>query len=112
VARIRHIIKRWFPYLALLVVFVLWRLLVYPQGRNDPNHPDVLIDLLGLKMSGFVALAQYAVQDFLNVVLGSWAKTVDPITYVLTDRIVLISLGIAASAGIGAFFILDRFLHQ
>jgi hypothetical protein len=107
--RLSYALKRWLPYLAILAVFVFWRLAIYPQSRGDPNNPRLLFDLVSQPLSAFVTLMQYATQDFLNIIVGSWYKTLDPATYILNDRIVFVSLVIAAVVGLFTSFILRSY---
>jgi hypothetical protein len=104
--RIKSTLKRWLPYLAILAVFVLWRIYIFPQNRGEPNNPELLFGLLSQPLSTLLTLAQYAVQDFLNIVVGSWYKTLDPAVYILNDRLILASLAITMIAGASIYFFL------
>jgi hypothetical protein len=110
--RLIYSIKRWLPYSMILGIFVFWRLVIYPQSRGDPNNPRILFDLFNQPVSALLTLAQYAVQDFLNIMVGSWYKTLDPSAYVLNDRIVVISLVSAMVVGVLTFLILRGFYPE
>ena len=105
-SRIVIVLKRWLPYLLVLVAFILWRLLVLPQQGSDPNQPDLLYSLFTQPLSTILALLQYAVQDFLNIVFGAWQKVLEPSVYVLTDWMVIFSLVMGTIAGLGTFLML------
>jgi hypothetical protein len=110
--QIKYAFKRWLLYLAILMTFVAWRLLIYPRTRFDPNNPDILFELFKKPLATILLLTQYAVQDFLNITIGSWNKALDPATYDLSDRLVLVSLAVALLAGVLAFWYLKRSYQQ
>jgi hypothetical protein len=107
-ARLRYCLRKWLPYLAVLVIFVLWRLLVLPTEGLDPNTPHLLYDLFSRPLATVVSLTQFAVQDFINILYGAWYKTLDPNVFVLTDRTVLFSILVGIIGAALAFYGLSR----
>ena len=90
--RIILTVRRWLPYLAVVVIFTVWRLFFLDVGATDPNEPALLNSLLTHPLTTGVRLLQFALQDFLNIVFGAWAKTVNPVVFDLTDRLALFSV--------------------
>ncbi len=106
--RLRYSFRKWLPYLGILVIFVLWRLLVLPTEGLDPNNPRLLYDLFSQPLATIVSLTQFAVQDFINILYGAWYKTLDPNVFVLTDRTVLFSILVGVVGAVLAFAFLSR----
>ena len=82
----------WLPYLTVVVIFTVWRLIYLHVDALDPNEPVLLNSLLAHPLSTIVRLLQFALQDFLNIVFGAWAKVLRPEVFDLTDRLVLFSV--------------------
>jgi hypothetical protein len=89
--RVLLTLRSWWPYLAVVVAFTVWRLFFLNVGSTDPNEPTLLNNLLIQPLSTGVRLFQFALQDFLNVIFGAWTKTLRPEVFDLTDRLVLFS---------------------
>jgi hypothetical protein len=90
--RLALTLHRWLPYLAVVAAFTVWRLFFLDVSSADPNEPALLNSLLVQPLSTSVRLLQFALQDFLNIVFSTWAKTVKPEVFDLTDRLVLFSV--------------------
>ena len=84
-------VRNWLPYLLVIGAFTVWRLFFLDVGSTDPNEPSLLKSLVSQPLSTGIRLFQFALQDFLNVVIAAWAKTVQPAVFELTDRLVLFS---------------------
>jgi len=69
--RLRQVLVRWLPYLAVLAAFVLWRVFVVKFVSYQPGLLDALrADLLG----GLAALARTMAKDIFTVTFGTWAQ--------------------------------------
>jgi hypothetical protein len=90
--RLTLTLRRWLPYLVVVVAFTVWRLFFLDVGPTDPNEPALLNSLLAHPLSTAARLLQFALQDFLNILFGAWTKTVRPEVFDLTDRLVLFSV--------------------
>lgn len=83
---------QWLPYLAVLLIFLLWRTtLVMP---DDPNR---------LVWIGLPAFIQATLQNFITVVIDTWAKTLNARLVDFSDRAVVFSLSLAALTAIICF---------
>lgn len=98
--RISAALKQWLPYLLILIVYVVYRLFFFKLGGSDPNNPALLYNLVSQPISASIHLIQIAFQDFINLIASSWYRTVDPVSFDLTDRSVLFSLAISLIAGV------------
>jgi hypothetical protein len=102
--RLRRVIMAWLPYILILGVYAVWRFALMPAVGADRNAPK-LFEGLGTNLLGtIVQLAQFAMQDILNGVLGAWYKTIQPDQFALTPISSLITLGL-----IGATFLVLAF---
>lgn len=105
--RIQETIVRWFPYLLILVVVIVWRLFFMAINGEDPNRPVLLYDLLTHPFSTSLRLAQFAVQDLIMNLFGSWYLTLEPIKFNLTDSLYMNSLALGVfSTGLVIFYLL------
>jgi hypothetical protein len=104
--RARFALKHWLPYLLVLAGVVVWRafFLVIPE---DPNRPDLLYSLASQPLGTLLRLAQIAMQDLINNLVGVWYLTIEPQAIDFTDRAVLFSFFLAAiTAGLAIFYLL------
>jgi hypothetical protein len=75
-----RVIKNWLPYLAVVITFLVWRFIIYPNSGADPeaNTPLLLLDLLRNPTGVFLHLLRNVTQDFLHGALFVWGKVIQP----------------------------------
>ncbi|HEY9076229.1 MAG TPA: hypothetical protein VIO61_06780 [Anaerolineaceae bacterium] len=108
--RLRWIVKFWSPFLAVLGLFILYRLFWLKIPGGDPNTPQLLLDFFHAPLSVAVQFAQLAFQDIAYMLVNVWAETVAPSTILLTDRSVLLSWGLAllTTVAVTGFLLANR----
>lgn len=75
--RLTQLTKSWLPYLAIAVVWVIWRLFLL-QLPSEP-YPLVLAETFRADpLSGFVQLVTVGIQDAIYVLASVWAETLQP----------------------------------
>jgi len=75
--RLRFMLKRWWPYLAIFAIFVYWRMFLLEFPGDDPN-PIVIFDQL--RENPLTALWQFfelSFQDTLFTLFGVWNQTIE-----------------------------------
>lgn len=106
----RHLLatlKHWAPYALAFCGVIAWRLLS-SETLYQSNEPGLLYSLTTAPLDTILRLAQLGLQDMVNNLLGAWYLTVNPSSLVLTDRVVLASLGLAALTASLAYLYLRR----
>lgn len=68
-------LRKWLPYLGLLVVYVIWRIFFLQIPGGDPNTPVLLGSLLHTPLDAISRLFQAALQDVVYVVAGIWFQS-------------------------------------
>lgn len=107
-SRLRRVFLRWLPYLLGLLVFIVWRLFFLELADDDPNRPVVLLDLLSRPLSTLLGLAQTAVQDSLHILIASWYEVLEPISFDLSDRFLLIALAVGLLCAAATAWVMSR----
>jgi hypothetical protein len=105
--RFTQVLKGWLPYLAVMIIFIIWRAFFLKLAGEDPNRMDLLYNLVSQPVYTLQTLLQLAAQDITNILAGAWGKTVDPTSIDLTSAFFLFTVTIAlVGAGLTAFFLL------
>lgn len=84
--------RQWAPYLAVLVVFALWRITL-----TMPDDPNQLVWI------GLPAFIQATLQNFVAVVVDAWTKTLNARLIDFSDRAVLFSLTLSLTTAVLCF---------
>ena len=96
--RLRQVLTRWLPYLAVLAAFVLWRVYVVKFVSYQPGLLDALrADLWG----GLAALARTMAKDIFTVTFGTWAQLLTTIPSGPRARALYLALVLAALVPVG-----------
>lgn len=74
------VLKAWLPYLMVVIIFLFWRFVIYPQSGVDPeaNSPLLLIELVKNPLAASIHLVQNVTQDFLHGALFTWGRVIQP----------------------------------
>ena len=105
--RIKTVLARWLPYLLLLAGVVVWRLFFMENIGEDPNRPDLLYALVSQPLEALLQLLQFALQDLLVNLIGSWYTALSPVDFSLIDRLYLSAFMIGFfSAALTIFYLL------
>lgn len=88
----------WSPFVLLLGVFLVWRLLVLPISlEGDPNHPVLLTTILRSPVDGLTTLLGAISRDIRHLLFDVWLKVVwNPDTWNVRSRSALFSLAVGA----------------
>ncbi len=76
------VFKLWAPYLAIILIFVVWRFVYFPKllPGPDPNSPELLLLFLKAPLAALQALTQAILQDSVYLLIFAWANTVQTST--------------------------------
>jgi hypothetical protein len=77
-SKIKEILKRWGPYLIILVTFIIWRLYFVELDFKDPNPPVLLFELQNNPSDAIINLIRSIIQDSVYVLVSSWVDTFSP----------------------------------
>jgi hypothetical protein len=112
-ARLRKVVIAWLPYLVMMGAYGAWRFVIMPaMSGADRNTPKLLSGLITSPLATIVQLAQFAMQDIINGLFGSWYKTIQPDQFVLTPISGLITVGLIVISFIFMLFGLPRVLKD
>jgi hypothetical protein len=107
-ATLAKVLKHWLPYILVLIVFLAWRFVIYPNSGADPeaNAPLLLMDLVKNPASTFMHLLQNVTQDFMHGALFTWGKVIQPAMIDFSEKMTWFSWGAAAVfAGLAALIL-------
>jgi hypothetical protein len=90
--RLSRIILRWLPYLAIISLFLTWRIFIHETARGK----IVLFEkLLTNPLTAVIDLFRTIFLDFLEVNFQAWARTINPTALVDFDlNVILYYIGI------------------
>jgi hypothetical protein len=97
-------VKLWLPYLAILLVYIIWRLFFERLTAGDPNKPYLLYGLFSNPISSTIKLIQIALQDIVRILVSTWYRTLDPALVDLTRSFFLLTWMLIALTGIAVAF--------
>ncbi|PKN88244.1 MAG: hypothetical protein CVU46_01635 [Chloroflexi bacterium HGW-Chloroflexi-8] len=104
------ILKKWLPYLFVLLIFVIYRLWLLDKlnGGQSGNNPDFLLGIIAQPIQTIVIFLQMMTQDVIYLLFTVWGLPIAPAEIDFSSRTYLISFifGIAIS-GL-CFFIYSR----
>ena len=74
------VLKKWLPYLLVLLLFAVWRFYFYPRITPEPqrNNPVVFFSTIGTSLTLLKDLIRMAFQDFIQVTFLAWSNTLTP----------------------------------
>jgi hypothetical protein len=101
------VMKIWFPYLLFLVMFAIWRVLIFPS-ITDPaslSVPTILVMMKANPLNGLIELVEVAVRDLLYLASGVWLEPLSPDSVVLRSSAYLASLALGLLAALIAFIL-------
>ena len=107
--RAAQTLKRWLPYLLLLVAYVIWRIFFMKLAAEDPNSPALLMELFSQPLPALLTLLQNAAQDTINTLVAAWYQTLQPAQINLTDRFFMFSEGLTVLSGLGVILYLMHY---
>ena len=106
--QLKSVLKRWWPYAAILLIYVLWRLFFLDLAGEDPNQPTLLFELFSQPLPALISLSQVVLRDVVYFLVGAWYQTLRPTQINLDKRSYLFSLGLSALSAGGLIFYLLR----
>ena len=107
--RTKKVFFRWLPYLAVLVFYFYWRILLFegpPTG--DRNTPVLLYQFAKEPLATIFSLFITSLKDSVIILFGSWYKALDPSVFELSSIFTSFALLIL----IFSFFILYYLLNH
>src|SRR5690606_5964196 len=83
----------WAPYLAVLLVFLAWRFIVYPTllTGSDENQALFFASLAKSPAVALLEMAQRILQDTIHLLGFAWLNTIHPDTIELQAKAFLLS---------------------
>jgi hypothetical protein len=86
-------IRKWLPYLGILIVFSIYRFLIYPTISMNPemNSPTVLLTILTNPIEGILHLIEISVQDMAHMLYQVWLNGLSVENFQLSSMMVLFS---------------------
>jgi hypothetical protein len=109
-ARLKKTFLHWLPYLAVLVLFVVYRLFLIPRPKPgyERNKLIILSDLLKTPLETSLLFIQHVLQDTFTILLSSWNNALNTGLFAFTQTTNLRILIIVILAAAGLFFYLIR----
>lgn len=111
--RLREVFSTWAPYLVLIVLNLLWRLVFFESGRPGMSIDSALAPyqsrLLGTAAKRVLGLGI----DFFETLISAWVVPINSITFGLEARDLLTAIGISmVSMGVFAAYYLTFSIPQ
>lgn len=91
---VRSALQRWIPYALALVIFALFRFVLYPalSDVQVKNTPSLISGLLEQPLQQLAQLAEAVLQDFVHFNLFAWVDSIRPEDLNLNSTLLLASL--------------------
>ena len=76
-----EVLKKWLPFLLVLLLFAVWRFYFYPRLTPEPgrNNPLLFINAMGTALSSLKHIILMAFQDFIQVSVIAWSDTLETV---------------------------------
>ncbi len=107
-SRLLLILRHWLPYLIVLVIYLVYRLVFLKLPDDDPYRPVLLSQLFQHPLVAVRQFLELVIPDLLFILFGSWYQTVDPARLPFHQPIVFFSLG----AGLITAFLTALYLQR
>lgn len=104
--------KKWFPYLLVLILFVLWRLFVVEYSVEDPNAITIISAVQEDGLKGVLEYLQVFVRNLLDVLITSWFGLVKPDLIDFQSRSGLLAWFFAGLTALGLWFVMRPSVDQ
>ncbi len=106
--RLRKTIQIYSPYLAILLLALIWRGFFYNSPVLSRSNPLLLDAILADPVSGIKQLVLNSIPDMILVLFSTWSQTINPGFFSMAERFNLQLVGLMAASTIGIF----AFLHK
>lgn len=106
--RFKAMLKYWIPYVIVLGGFIAWRLVYTSQPVDDPNRPELLLQLISTPLNTLIHLFRMALGDSIFILLYSWNKTLKQEFLQFSSFSSLLFWGITVLTVVGLIFYLSR----
>ncbi len=98
--RARAALIQWLPYLAVLGLVTIWRLVLL-ELPVEPHPPELLLALRASPLQALVGLVVTAAQGLVHVLVDVWSATLRSALFTLEDRGVLFAWAFGVLAALG-----------
>ena len=108
--RLKKILKYWWPYLLILIAFVVYRLFFIPRPEPgfERNALVLVQEFAQTPLATTIRLLQGALQDITVILYQTWNQAIDPALFEISQpekvKVILVIL----LAGFGLFFYLSN----
>lgn len=106
--KLKTSLRLWLPYLAVFVVYFVWRGFLYHAAAEGRNEPVGLTALLENPIATVISTALIALPDLALVLVASWNKLLDPSALALRVSINRYALLIGLMGGCSLFWFFSR----
>jgi hypothetical protein len=108
--RISYVIRKWLPYLAAVLIFVLCRFWLTDRlnGGQTGNRPEFLLGIFSQPLQTLVTFAQMMIQDTVYLLFTAWGSTVTSAEIDFSSNTYLFSILIGALISGLFFFIASK----
>lgn len=92
--RLRRVLKYWSPYLAGMMIFLIWRLVLFKSPRASTDQIFFLRALMNQPVAEFATRLRYVFTDVAKTSLLAWAQTFHQDIFAFESRSVWIALAL------------------
>jgi len=105
-----EVLKKWLPYLLVLLTFAVWRFYFYPRITPEPerNNPALFLNTMGTSLSLLKELIRMAFQDFIQVTLLAWSGTLQSAVNLINNRFAIFTWVAGLLAAFALLWLLSR----
>ncbi|MBI9049155.1 MAG: hypothetical protein JEZ00_07040 [Anaerolineaceae bacterium] len=99
--------RKWLPYFGTLVLFGIYRFLIYPSISMNPemNSPTALLSIFSNPIAGLLHLIELIVQDMAHIMGQVWLNGMQPDAFQLSSKMVLFSWVVGLLIAMIVFFV-------
>lgn len=107
---VRCVIKKWLPYLAIIVLFLMYRFIILDQLNDNlsGNDPELLFSFLAQPLQAGIRYLQIMVQDVMYLIWQAWGTTISPQSISFTNLTFITSIALGALASALLFMIVSK----
>jgi hypothetical protein len=108
---LRSILNYWWPYLPGLILFAIYRFIVFPRFSPDPtsNTPSLFLNLIHHPVTQSLQIVENILQDFLYGNIFAWVNPLQPDNVLLAAKANWFSWGAGVLvAGLAVWYFIRR----
>jgi hypothetical protein len=105
--KLKNVFRKWAPYLAVFILYFIWRVFVYQAASEGRNTALILTALLNNPLATIATTLNNGLPDLVLILITSWYKIIDPGNFNFSNSANL-SIAVLTITSIGIFYFFYR----